>query len=442
MSVGQGSAPTQGSVAVQQSPPRDPTDASAAQEPGISRGLVLLLAVTVASAVGNLYYAQPLLHTLAHAFGVSTATAGLLVTISQIGYVFGLAFLVPLGDLVERRGLVVWTLACVGVAQGIEAVAPNFGVFAAVMMLVGVGTFIVQVIVPMSSHLAAEHERGKVVGMVMSGLLIGILLARTVSGIIASLLGWRAVFGVAAGTMLLMAVVLRKMLPVVHPTSNLPYRQALRSVVALVREEPLLRQRMVVGACSMGCFSVLWTALAFLLSGAHGSSYHYGNAAIGLFGLAGAGGAAAAQVVGRLADRGHGRLATSTGIILIVISWGVLALGQHSVVVLIIGIIVLDMGAQSVQISNQSAIYMLRPEARSRLTTAYMVFFFIGGVLLSSVTGALYAADGWQAVCVLGAATMVFGLLVWVLTWRIGSPTVAAERSRARLAARAETAAG
>lgn len=388
-----------------------------ADTPGISRGLVVLLAVATGMAVANMYYAQPLLHTLGGAFHVSNGTAGLLVTISQIGYVIGLAFLVPLGDLVERRRLIVGAMVLIGAGDLVEAFAPGFSVFAPALFVIGITTCVAQVIVPMSSHLAAEHERGKVVGTVMSGLLLGILLARTVSGLIATAFGWRVVFGFGAASMLLLALLLREVLPKVEPTSDLRYSQALRSVLEMIREEPVLRQRMLLGACGMGCFSVLWTALAFLLSGVHGSHYHYSNATIGLFGLAGVAGASAAQMAGRLADRGHGRLVTLVSLVMMLVSWGILALGANSVIVLIVGIMALDFGVQGLQISNQSAIYVLRPEGRSRLTTAYMVAYFLGGVVLSAVTSELYSGHGWNTICLVGAVTAGIGLLAWVLTW-------------------------
>lgn len=397
---------------------------------GISRGLVVLLAFTTGAAVANMYYAQPLLHTLGQAFGVGTATTGLLVTIGQIGYVGGLALLVPLGDLVERRKLITVSLICLAAGQAVSAIAPDLAVFAIAVLLVGVATFIGQVIVPMSSQLAAPHERGKVVGTVMSGLLFGVLLSRTLSGLIAEVFGWRVVFGFAAVAMLLLAAVLRRVLPRIEPTSDLPYGAALRSVLRLIRTEPVLRQRMVLGGCAFGAFSILWTSIAFLLSGVHGSHYHLGNATIGLFGLAGVAGAGAAQMAGRLADRGHGATTTSAALLLMLASWLLLDLGAHSVVVLIIGIMVLDLGVQGTQISNQSAIYRLHPDARSRITTAYMSAYFLGGVLCSSVTGALYAADGWGAVCVFGAGVSLFGLATWLATAaRVGIP--AAEHSTA-----------
>jgi predicted MFS family arabinose efflux permease len=383
------------------------------QREAMDRDLVLLLAVACGAAVANLYYAQPLLHTLGRAFGVSNSTAGLLVTITQIGYVTGLALLVPVGDLRERRGLISGTLLVTAAGLVLAAAAPSFAVFAVALGVVGVTSVVAQIIVPMSSSLAAEHERGSVVGTVMSGLLIGILVARTVSGLLAAAFGWRAVFAVAAAAMLLLAAVLRRRLSRVPPTTELTYAGVLRSVFSLVREEAVLRQRMLLGALVFGCFSILWTSLAFLLAGA---PFHYGNAVIGLFGLAGVAGATAATLTGRLADRGHGQLATTISVVVLLVSWGVLALGRSAVIPLIIGIALLDLAVQGVHISNQSAIYALRGDARSRLTTAYMVSYFLGGAVLSAITSSLYASSGWSGVCVLGAGTSGLLLSVWALS--------------------------
>jgi predicted MFS family arabinose efflux permease len=383
---------------------------------GISRPLVLLLAFTCGAAVANLYYAQPLLHTIADAFSVSNSSAGLLVTVTQAGYVIGLALLVPLGDLLERRRLIAAMLLVAAVGLGLAAASPSFAVFALALAVLGVTAVLAQIIVAMSSSLAAEHERGSVVGTVMSGLLIGILAARTISGLVAQLLGWRVIFVLAAVAMVALSGVLRFALPRVPSTERLRYPALLRSVLELVRGEPLLRQRMLLGATAFGCFSILWTSVAFLLSG---TPYHYGNAVIGLFGLAGLAGALAAPVAGRLSDRGHGRLAMSGAIVVLLLSWGLLAFGRSSVVALIVGIVVLDLGAQAMHISNQSAVYSLHGQARSRLTTAYMVAYFSGGVALSAATSALYSSGGWEAVCALGAGTAAVGLIAWLVTERM-----------------------
>ena len=384
-------------------------------QPTISRQLVLLLAVTCGAAAANLYYAQPLLYTVARAFSVSNGIAGLLVTATQIGYGLGLAFLVPLGDLLERRRLITSMLVASAAALAAAATASSFAMFAPALTLVGVTAAVAQIVVPMSSLLASEQERGRVVGTVMSGLLIGILVARTASGLLAQALGWRAVYVVAAAATLALAGAVRLALPRVGPTERLPYPALLRSMFTMVREERVLRQRMAIGAATMGCFSVAWTSLAFLLSAA---PYHYGNAVIGLFGLAGLAGALMARVAGRLADRGRGRLATSSMIVLLVASWGLLGLGSSSVIALIAGIVVLDLGVCGLHVSNQNAIYELRPEAGSRLTTAYMVAFFLGGAVLSAASSVLYASGGWDGICVLGALTAAAALLVWLLTER------------------------
>jgi predicted MFS family arabinose efflux permease len=394
------------------------------EQGSIERPLVVLLAVACGAAVANLYYAQPLLHTLAQAFSTGAATAGLLITVSQIGFVAGLALLVPLGDLRERRSLITRMLLIAAAGMALAAAAPSFTVFSVAIAIVGTTSVVAQIVVPMSSTLAAQHERGRVVGTVMSGLLLGILLARTVSGLIAAALGWRTVFVFGACAMLALAATLRRALPRIPPTASMGYGALLHSIVALVREEPVLRQRMLMGAIGFGAFNTLWTSLAFLLSGA---PYHYGNAVIGLFGLAGVAGATAASVAGRLADRGHGGLVSTAAVLLLLGSWPLLALGRTSVVALLAGIVLLDLGLQALHISNQSAIYALRADARSRLTTAYMVSSFVGGAVFSATSASVYAAGGWGDVCVLGAGIGIAAVAAWVITG-------GARRSRAALA--------
>jgi predicted MFS family arabinose efflux permease len=379
---------------------------------GIGRARTLLLAVVCGAAVANIYYAQPLLHTIGQAFGVGDGTAGLLVTASQIGYATALALLVPLGDLLERRRLVTVLLLASAVVLALAAAAPGFGLLAGAVALVGVTSAVAQIAVPLAASLAGDHERGQVVGTVMSGLLIGILGARTVAGFVAEAGGWRWVFGVAAGVMVLLAVVVRVGLPVVAPTESSSYPRLLRSVLGLVRHEPELRRRMALAAVGMGCFTILWTAVDFLLSA---PPYGYGPAVIGLFGLAGLAGAAAAPLAGKLADRGHGRLVVTLGLLVLAGSWGLLGLGGASLVALIAGVVVLDLAQQTLQITHQSVIYALAPQARSRVTTAYMTSAFLGGTLASAATSVVYPAAGWTGVCVLGGAVALVGLVVWSL---------------------------
>lgn len=385
---------------------------SPAPAASLDRRLVLLLAIACGAAVANLYYAQPLLDVIARDLGVSSGAAGLLVTSSQVGYAAGLIFLVPLGDLLNRGRMVARMLVVTAAGLGVAAAAPSFAVLAAAIAVVGITSVVAQVLLPLAGSLAPEHERGKVVGDVMSGLLLGILLARTASGLIAQLGGWRLVFVVAAALMLVLAAVLARSLPPTPPVTDLSYRRLLRSVVALVRDERLLRRRMVYGALGMASFSVLWTAIAFLLSAA---PYRYGEATIGLFGLAGLVGAGAAQGAGRLADRGHGHAATGAFLLAIAVAWGLLALGRSSLAALIAGVVLLDLGIQGQHILNQSTIYTLPGAARSRVTTAYMTSNFAAAALGSSGASLAWSAGGWGAVSALGLGLAAVGLLAWAV---------------------------
>jgi len=378
----------------------------------LSRTLVLLMAVACGAAVANIYYAQPLLSTIARDFSVSDGTAGLIVTASQVGYAAGLVLLVPLGDLLERRRLITRIMLVTVLALAATAASPSFTLLAGALVLVGLTSVVAQILVPLASTLAAEHERGRVVGNVMSGLLVGILVARTASGLIAQAGGWRLVFAISAGLMLVLCGVLRAALPEVRPTTELSYPGLLRSAGRLVIEQPTLRVRMVYGALGMGQFSVLWTTIAFLLSG---SPYHYGTATIGLFGLVGLAGALAAQAAGRLADRGHHHRSTGSFFVIMLISWALIAAGRSSLGALIIGIAVLDLGIQGAQITNQSVIYKLAPAARSRLTTAYMTAVFASAAASSALASAIYEAGGWSAISTLGGGLAGLGVLVWLL---------------------------
>jgi len=264
-----------------------------------------------------------------------------------------------------------------------------------------------QILVPFASSLAAEEERGRVVGRVMSGLLLGILLARTVAGLVAQLGGWRLIYGLAAGAMLILALVLRRALPVVAPPEGgLGYGELLRSVGTLIREEPTLRLRMAFGFASMVSFSGFWTSIAFLLSG---PEYGYSEAVIGLFSLAGIAGAWMAAIAGRVADAGHQLAGTRLAALGVLASWGLLALGAHSLAALVAGIVLFDLGVQATQILNQSVIFRLRPEARSRLNTAYMTCYFAGAVSGSAGASFAWERGGWGAVSTAGAIVAAVG---------------------------------
>jgi predicted MFS family arabinose efflux permease len=390
------------------SPQTSPATATAQSRPEIGTGMVLLLAVACGVSVANLYYPQPILHTIATALHTSSGSAGLVVTMSQVGYAIGLALLVPVGDIVNRRRLVPAVLIVTAVAMVASAASPGITVLIALALVAGAGSVVAQVLVPLAASLASDERRGRVVGTVMTGLLLGILLARTLSGLVAGAGSWRDVYAMGAVLLTVLAVVLAKLLPSDGERPAIAYGGLLRSTLTLFTHEPLLRRRALFGALGFAAFSVFWTTSAFLLSGA---PYHYGDTVIGLFGLVGAGGALCAQAAGRLADRGLTRLSTAAFAGLVLVSFLPIWWGHTSLGWLIVGIVLLDMGVQGLQVTNQSLIYRLAPDARSRVNSAYMVCYFAGGAVGSAVASALYSAGGWSAVCaagaVLGAAAVV-----------------------------------
>jgi predicted MFS family arabinose efflux permease len=366
----------------------------------LSRSLTLLLAAATGLVAANLYYAQPLLHRIAVEFGVREAAASLVVTVAQLGYAVGLLLLVPVGDLVDRRRLVPGVLAATTLALLSAAVAPTLPLLVLAVGGVGVASVVVQILVPLAAELAADDQRGRVVGTVVSGLLLGILLSRTVSGVVGGWIGWRAMYVIAAGACGALGVVLARALPADGPRPRLRYGQLLRSVGALARQQPRLLRHAVYGALGFAAFSAFWTNAAFLLSGPH---YRYDEATIGLFGLVGAAGALTASVCGRLADRGQGRVGTLALGAGLVASFGLLALAPRSLAALIAGIVALDVAVQGIHVLNQSEIYRLAPNARSRANSIYMTAYFVGGASGSAASASLYQGFGWTGVAALGA---------------------------------------
>ncbi|WP_414170108.1 MFS transporter [Streptoverticillium reticulum] len=376
-------------------------DTGLAATGGLTRRTLLLMAVATGLSVAGNYFSQPLLDTMAHHFGMSSGTAALVVTVSQIGYVCGLVLLVPLGDLLERRRLTVTLCALTAAGLVCTAAAPETSLLFTGLALTGLCSVGAQVMVPFAATMAAPEARGRAVGTVMAGLLLGILLARTAAGGLAELGGWRTVYWVNAGLMLMMALLLWRALPPFHPAERVSYGSAFRSMVRLWRHHPVLRWRTLTGASSFGAFTVLWVSLTFLLSG---PGYGWSTAAIGLMGLAGAAGSAAASAAGRLADRGLVHTVTGGGAVLLTASWGLLAAGRHDLAWLLAGVLLLDLAVQAVHISNQNVVYALEPQARSRLNSIYMTTYFFGGVTGSALTSVVWSHAGWPGVCTLGAA--------------------------------------
>lgn len=378
----------------------------------LSATLVLLMATATGLTVASIYYAQPLLDAIRLTLGMTVSGAGMIITTSQLGYAIGLVLLVPMGDLFERRRLVV--LMMLGIAASLTGIgfASNAASLLFLSAVVGALSVTAQILVAFSADLAGPAERGRVVGTVMSGLLLGILLARTVAGILAQAAGWRMVFWSAAAIMFLIAGIMHKKLPVLSPQIRLSYPELLRSIPPMFKEYGILRLRAIYGAIAFAAFSTLWTPLAFLLSA---PPFNYKPGAIGLFGLAGVAGAMAASVAGRLADRGLAPKTTKAAIVLLIVSWLPIWWGQHSTLLLILGLLFLDLGVQGLHITNQSEIYRMRAEARNRLTSFYMSCFFAGGVLGSSLSSLAYEYAGWNGVCVIGAMLGLSAAIVSLL---------------------------
>ncbi len=380
------------------------------QEHGLSRALVALIAVATGAVVANLYYAQPVLHQVARSFHSGPGPTASLITATQIGYAAGLLLVVPLGDLHPRRALVTRLFWIAAVALVACALAPNLWIFGLAAVAVGGASVAGQVMIPFAADLAPEERRGRVVARIMTGLLLGILLARTVSGLVAQAAGWRAIYWLSAALMVVFALVLWRALPTEAPRPRRSYPSLVSSSLRLLATEPVLRRRAWHGACAFAAFSALWTTIAFLLSG---SPYRYSNAVIGLFGLVGAGGIVAANLAGKLADSARATATTVVAGVLLTGSFALLWAGRTSLAALVIGIVVLDMGTQGMQITNQAVIYALRPDARSRINSAYMVCYFLGGAAGSVSAGAFYSTHGWAGVCLLGAG---FGALTLVMS--------------------------
>ena len=391
--------------------------------------LIIIMALATGLVVASNYYAQPLLETIAKAFGLSVSQAGFIVTAAQLGYAAGLMFIVPLGDMFERRRLIV--LMTLLSAAGMLITATSSTVLGIIIgtALTGLFSVVAQLLVPFAATLAEPAKRGKVVGIVMSGLLLGILLARTAAGLLAAVGGWRTVYWVATVLLILVAIILWFALPRYKQSSGLNYPQLLISIISLFSRNTILRTRAFLGALSFANFSVLWTSMAFLLAS---PPYNYSEAVIGLFGLVGAAGALAASGAGQLVDKGKASETSSIGLVLLFLSWIPIAFGEVSIWALLLGIIVLDLAVQGVHVTNQSVMYRMMPEARSRLTAGYMTSYFIGGAAGSLISAMAYQYAQWRGVCITGAVLSLMGMVIWWMTkGKIAQETVQQEEVQA-----------
>ncbi len=375
--------------------------------------MVFFLAASCGIIVANIYYAQPLVGLIAPAVGLGNKTASLMVTLTQLGYAAGLLALVPLGDIVENRLLLTLTVAASIPALLIAGFAHSGAEFLAAGALIGLTSVAVQMLVPLAAHLAPDHQRGRIVGNVMSGLLAGILLARPVASLIADSFGWRAVFFASAAVMVALALAMRLTLPERQPSAAHHYFELLGSLLALPFNTPLLRRRAAYQAAAFGAFSLFWTATPLLLA----AEFGFTQRGIAIFALVGAAGALAAPTAGRLADRDHGRVGTFVALVSIIgaflIAWAGGA--AHSIIALAAAGILLDAGVQANLVFSQRAIYALAPAMRSRLNGIFMAIFFAGGAAASALVSPVLARFGWPGICAIGVLLPVLALLYFTV---------------------------
>lgn len=385
-------------------------ESAVAREPGA--GIVALMAAAAGLSVASIYYNQPMLGILAASFHVDAAAISWIAVLTQVGYALGLLLLAPLGDRFERRGLIVLTFLGLSLALAVAAVSPGLGLLLAASLGVGVLATVAQQVVPMAAHLAGERRRGSVVGTVMAGLLSGILLSRTISGLVAEYGSWRLMFACASGATLLMSAVLFARLPRVAPVTTISYPRMLASLAGLLARHSTLRRAGLVQALLFGGFVAFWADLALYLEQ---PPFSRGSAVAGLLGLVGLAGVVAAPLAGRLADGGRKGRLVAAGAASLTASFVLLGLFPGSWIALIVGIFLMDVGIQSALVANQARIYALDGAARSRLNTVFMTLMFLGGALGSALGAQAFARVGWLGVCLLGGGCGALALLTELL---------------------------
>ena len=381
------------------------------QSQGLSSWLVFLMAFAIGVTIASNYYAQPLLHSITHDLNIAVEHAGSIIMAAQFSYAVGLLFITPLGDKFERKHLIIILMVLSTCGLIVSALSKNLWMLIIGTSITGLFSTVAQVLIPFAATLSKPEHRGKIVGILMSGMLLGILLGRTFAGAISTIADWHYVYWIATSIMGIVTLLLWISLPTYRNTININYFQLLWSIGSLYKQEPILRIRSLLAVISFALFSLLWTPLAFLLSN---DPYHYSDFIIGLFGIAGAAGALGSPIVGKLSDKGKGWLATTIGLGLLLLSWLPLSLAQYSIIALILGVVILDFSVQVTHVSNMSAIYQIRPEARSRMNTGYMVCYFIGGMLGSVGSTYLFSHYGWIAIVLSGIILGLMGLICWL----------------------------
>ncbi|WP_414224151.1 MFS transporter [Cupriavidus necator] len=392
-----------------------PPGCAATRSSTLSRSAVMLFSCASGLSVANVYYAQPLLDALMLDFSISPAAVGGVITATQVGCALALLLLVPLGDLVERRRLMLAQVLALALALAAVALAPTVTVLLAAMLLTGMlGTAMTQGLIAYAASAAADHERGRVVGAAQGGVFIGLLLARVVAGAVSDMAGWRSVYFCSAAAMLVLALLLWRALPAVAGArQRMRYASLIVSMFQLLRRDRVLQVRGTIALLMFAAFNIFWSALVLPLSA---PPYGLSHTAIGAFGLVGAVGALAAARAGRWADQGYGQRTTLAALALLLVAWLPLSMLGTSLWALALGIVLLDLGGQAIHVTNQSMIFRTQPEAHSRLVGVYMLFYAAGSGLGAIATTAVYAAVGWPGVCMLGAGVSLLALVFWAAT--------------------------
>ncbi|RFS25034.1 MFS transporter [Chitinophaga silvatica] len=381
----------------------------------LSRWNIVIMALCTGLIVANIYYSQPLTVMISQEFGVSESNAGQITFFTQVGYALGLLFCVPLGDKLERKKQIIGMTLAAAITLIAAAESTNVTMLKITGLLIGFTSVVPQLILPMAAHLSDPASRGKVIGTIMSGLLVGILLSRTLSGIVGHHFGWRAMFWIAAGISAVLAVIMMLSFPSSKPNFKGTYGNLMGSLITLIKEQPILREASAINACCFAMFGMFWTTVVFLLSDA---PFHYTSEQIGLMGLAAAAGALGAPLIGRIADKKNPRIAIGYGIICLFIGYILFYFFRADIIGIIIGIIAIDLGLQGIHVSNQTRIYTLLPEARNRLNTVFMTTSFIGTSLGSGIGLWVWSINQWTGVCIAGLVLITIALIIYLSTYK------------------------
>lgn len=392
-------------------PPRPRT----ADAPALPLPVLTVMSVASGAGIANLYYNQPLLEQMARTLPASEELIGLVPTLTQVGYAIGMLLLVPLGDMLPRRRLaLLFTLLTAAMALG-TALSPTLPVLLGFSLLLGVSNMTPQLLIPLAATLSTPEDRGRVIGVMLSGIFAGVLLSRTLAGFVGDAFGWRAMFWLATALMLILTAALAVILPATAPTYQGRYRDLLGSVLTLVREQPVLQEACLFGFTLFAAFMIFWSNLIHLMVA---PPFELGATAVGLFGILGVAAALMSPVVGRLADRGLARGVAGAMIIFTIASFGVFWLGRTSLVWIGVGVLAMDLGTQLAHVSNQSRILNLAPGAQSRIQTAYMTAYFAGGGFGAAIGSAAWSHWGWAGVCGSAVAILLIPLAKWLLPLR------------------------